>query len=337
MNLSSKAIKLAGDLGLYQLARVITAHQPRILMYHRFASTPTEGFVSRDRFREQIAYIRRFYNPMTLGDLSDHLVNGRAVPRNTIVITVDDGYRDFHDVAWPILKEQGVPATLFVTTGFVNGDLWLWPDKVTWLLDNVSPENRPFATQCLTIEEGDVGRNRKRCWKQLIDFLLAVPDEDKHRTIDALARAWALQIPGQAPDQYGPCSWEQLEAMHQQGIEIGGHTITHPTLGQVDDRQASEEIRGCRAALEDRLGIQPRSFCYPNGKPSDFSAKLMSLVEQAGFSCAVAAFSDRVGMKHQYALRRHTGSEGWFQFYKSVSGVELLGHRLRGTEVVHSG
>ena len=335
MSLTSKLVRKAGDLGLYQFARLLTASTPRILMYHRFAAEPALGYVSRERFREQVAYIRKYYCPMTLQDLSTSLFEAGKVPRHAIVITVDDGYRDFYDVAWPVLKEFDVPATLFVTTGFVDGRLWLWPDQISWLFAQLGGPNAAFRYGDFELAEGEVGLNPRKTWERVIDHLLSVPDAEKNQLIAALASAWQTPVPAIPPAAYAPCSWDQLVDMQNQGIEIGGHTVTHPTLGQVSREQAMAEVAGCKSMLSDNLPRNPRTFCYPNGMPSDFSIELMKLVEEAGFDCAVAAFADNAAMKHRYALRRHSGAADLFQFYKAVSGVEYLGQLLRGRTAEH--
>lgn len=330
MSAGSRMVRTAGKYGLYYIARALTSSQPRILMYHRFAEQPENGKASRESFRKQVAYIAHNYHPMTLEALCNLLESGAKPPRNTVVITVDDGYRDFYDVAWPVLQEHSVPATLFVTTGFITGELWLWPDKISWLLKHADKNNLAFSWRDLSIEKNALLKDSDRIWKRMIDFLLSVPDGEKHQIIASIAATWDLKIPITAPEEYQACTWEQLREIHEAGIEVGGHTVTHPTLGQVSAKQAESEIRQCSAQLEAELGRAPCSFCYPNGMPDDFSADLMKQVEEGGFRCAVAAFSDTAGMKHRFALRRHSSGNTWFQFCKSVSGVELIGHHLRG-------
>lgn len=336
MSTGSTAIRAAGKYGLYQFARMLMSGQPRILMYHRFAEEAGGGETTRENFSKQVAYIRRYYRPMTLETLCGYLESGARIPRNAIVLTVDDGYRDFYDIAWPVLQEYSVPATLFVTTGFVSGDMWLWPDKISWILESAGANNAGFQWHSFCIGENELEMDSPKVWKRIIDFLLSMPDSEKHDVIEALTLAWRLETPDKAPERYAACTWDQLRELRAAGIEIGGHTVTHPTLGQVSEEQAQREINECRLKLELELGQAPVSFCYPNGMPSDFSANLMKQVEEGGFRCAVAAFADTAGVKHRFALRRHSGGNNWFQFCKAVSGVELIGYYLRGTLEVHN-
>src|SRR5690606_12731431 len=132
----SQFIKAFGPLGVYSLARSMTRSKPKILMYHRFSEDERSGYVSKKAFERQVAHIARHYSPISLTDLVNNLRTGRALRPNSIVITVDDGYLDFYEFAYPILRKYKVPATFFVTTNFVDGEFWLWPDKISWLLEN---------------------------------------------------------------------------------------------------------------------------------------------------------------------------------------------------------
>lgn len=331
MSLVSKTVRKLGPLGGYALARQLCRKQPRILMYHRFSDPPVKDWASPARFEEQVKLIRKHYRPFSLVGLVQYAVRYGQMPEHAVVITVDDGYRDFYDYAFPVLHKHGVPATLFVTTGFVDGRLWLWPDKVTWILRNASQVTGDAQFGSVTFRATQPCENLfDTYWQSLIEHCLSISDDEKHVFIADLAGVLGLKLPDAAPEEFAPISWEQLRELETAGIEVGGHTITHPTLGQVTEAQARNEIYGCRDELIAHLGDKPRTFCYPNGQPSDFQEFLLPLVEQAGFLGAVTAFPDASGTSQRFAMRRHVGGDDMFQFFKAISGVEYLGHRVRG-------
>lgn len=331
MSLISKTVRKLGPLGGYALARKLCRKQPRILMYHRFPDSRLNAGLGSEFFERQVRYIREHYQPFTLAGLIQHAEQHGAMPEHAIVITVDDGYRDFYDVAFPILKKHGVPATLYATTGFVDGRLWLWPDKVSWLLENARQITADAKFGSVMFHAQQTCENLSDTfWRPLIAHGLSIPDDQKHRFIAELASVLGLELPNTIPEQFAPVSWEQLREIEDVGIEVGGHTVTHPTLGQVTEAQAREEIFGCRDELVEHLGDRPRTFCYPNGQPSDFQEFILPLVEQAGYLGAVTAFPDSRGIESRYAMRRHSCGANEYQFFKAVSGVEYLGHRVRG-------
>ncbi len=330
MGLFSKTIRTLGPLGGYQLARQICRSEPRILMYHRFSDPPVKGWASPQFFEQQVRHIKDNYNPFSLVGLMQYKREHGRMPRHAIVITVDDGYRDFYQYAYPILKKYQVPATLFVTTGFIERKLWLWPDKITWLLNQVDLIQDAVKIDTLRSEAGPVNaETRQVYWQQWNDHALSLPDDEKHRFIDELARHFGKAFPESIPPEFEPSSWDELAEMQHNGVEIGGHTVTHPSLGRVSKSQAKTEIVGCSVELNENLGRRPRTFCYPNGQPSDFQYFLPALVEDSGFLGAVTAFPDANGTKDPFLMRRHVSGDDMFQFFKAASGVELLGHRMR--------
>ncbi|MCK8516783.1 polysaccharide deacetylase family protein [Methylonatrum kenyense] len=274
--------------------------------------------------------IRRHFNPVTLSQLLDIWRSGGKAAPNTIVLTVDDGYRDFHDVAWPLLKRHDVPATLFVTTGFVDGELWLWPDQLAWLLESVQtlPEQVVAPPVQLQRQPGKVW-NRSTVWQALVNALLRLPDGEKHSAIAALAAGLGTRLPAAPPSEYAAVSWDQLRQMQLAGLDVGGHTHSHPTLPRVADADLRLEIDHCRERLDAELGPRPRPFCYPNGQPADFSQAVRDRVEKAGFTGAVVAYADGQPHHDLYALRRHAAADSDFQYSKALSGLEWLGQRVR--------
>lgn len=324
----SRVIRKLGPLGLYGLARQVSRHHPRILMYHRFSRAPSRGHVSAAALAQQMAMLARDFHPISLPSLIDTLRAGEAPKPHSIVVTVDDGYADFHDVAWPVMRAHGVPATLFVTTGFVDGDLWLWPDQVTWMLDQLDPLPVTLEAGPISLTPRHVSPwQRDNVWRALIDRLLELPDAQKHETLATLADRLHLAIPTAPPAGFEPVSWQQLRSMQAEGLDVGGHTHTHPTLPRVPADDLHQEIDHCRARLDSELGARRRAFCYPNGQPEDYSAIVRERVEAAGFSGAVVAFADERRHDDLYTLRRHAAADSMFQYRKALSGLEWLGSR----------
>lgn len=327
--MKSAVIELAGKLGGYQLARVLTRKQPKILMYHRFSAEKKGHEVTAATFERQLQLMKRHFQPMTLATLAQAFQQTGLAPKNAVVITVDDGYRDFYEVAYPLLKHYGVPATFFVTTGFVNQDLWLWPDQVLWLL-----RNRTLSEGVLVVGEKtfDLTEPVKKLWWPLVLHLLTIENHIRLTAISELVQRSGVSLPAIAPDEFAAVTWAQLSEMQQQGIEIGGHTISHPSLGHMPVVEAQAEINGSFEVLRLHLGDKPRTFCYPNGQPADYSPEIKKVVAQSGFLAAVTAYSDQFNTDMPWAWRRFVGCEESFQFNKSLFGVEHLGNQLRRTQ-----
>ncbi len=94
-----------------------------VLSYHHFAESSTDRMtVARDAFEAQMRLLRdKGYHVVSLGQLADFLAFRGQLPEKAVVITIDDGWRSTYDIAWPILRSYGYPATLFVYTQLVTG------------------------------------------------------------------------------------------------------------------------------------------------------------------------------------------------------------------------
>ena len=328
MRLFSNIVRSLGQLGLYRLAALITKNQPKVLVYHRFSETPKPGYCTPKNFEQQLQYICRYYNVVSMSELAEKYYDKRNLAPNTIAITVDDGYEDFYNIAFPLLKKYQLPATLYVATGFIENKLWLWPDQVSYILDYAAEPRAEFLyDDIIALPALNTISSNSNDWQYLIDRLLEVNDATKHTIIKQLANTWNVNLPTQAPDKYKPSTEQHLIEMANNNIEIGGHTVTHPSLGRVDDFQAQVEVTESKKYIDDLLGMSTRSFCYPNGTEFDYNETTKHLTEQCGYSCAVTAYADNQGLKHRFAIRRHGGGDDMFQFFKAVSGVEFLGGR----------
>ncbi len=93
-----------------------------ILVYHKFSKHVADRMTVREgAFEEQMAFLKRSgYRVITLEDLFDFLDRKHPIPRKSVVITFDDGWRSMYEIAYPILKKYGYPATLFVYTDLIH-------------------------------------------------------------------------------------------------------------------------------------------------------------------------------------------------------------------------
>src|SRR5947209_8542802 len=116
------AFRVAGGL---RVARWMNRKGLRILMYHRFSE--------REPLARQCAHIRTHYSPVSMAQVADWLGQGARLPENAVAITVDDGYRDFYRLAYPVFREYGIPAIVYLVSDFLDRKLWLWVDQVRYL------------------------------------------------------------------------------------------------------------------------------------------------------------------------------------------------------------
>ena len=189
-------------------------------------------------FENQMRYLSKVYNPISLARMSQHIQNGTSLPSKAIAVTFDDGYQDNYENAYPILTKYHIPATVFLTTGFIG--------------------------------TGEIPRWDKEYYKA-----------DK-----------ALML-----------SWEQVREMSDSGISFGSHTLTHPFLTRIPQKQAQREIYLSRNIIEQQIGKPVTTFAYPGG---NFDSETKEIVKDAGYTAAVSTIPGHNTIHDDvHALRRN--------------------------------
>lgn len=245
-------------------------------MYHNFANSrdSDRNAVLVDDARAQLAYLRRHFEIIPLSSLVEGLSSGARLKDRMVALTVDDGRRNFYECFYPLLKEFALPATFFVVTSFIQGEDWIWTDKVLWLADQSCPLDE------LAPEKID------HLFAELNKMRPAV----RESKIADLAARMQVNIPLQPPAKYAPCSWSELREMADSGlVEIGSHSVNHPILSSLSDPEALWQLKESRAQIERNLGRNVSSFCFPNGKLGDYRAIHVQQVQDAGYRSAVVA------------------------------------------------
>jgi peptidoglycan/xylan/chitin deacetylase (PgdA/CDA1 family) len=273
-----------------------------ILKYHRvndeadpfFPALPTQVF---DR---HMAFIARSYLVLHLEELVERM-RRRAVPRHALAITFDDGYRDNLTHAAPVLARHSLPATMFLASGFIGNAEVPWFDRVAlaFKLTRASAFQAPWRE---TISLESVGE-RLAALDRMLDYLKRLPDDDLRRSVDSLLGT--LDVTDQPGLKNRMLSWDDVQALSGLGFSIGAHTVSHPILSRVSTQRAWTEIQGSRAMIQAACGSAPRAFAYPNGGPDDYTAAVVGLVRQAGFTCAVTtSFGANTADTCPYELHR---------------------------------
>ena len=260
-----------------------------VLNYHRILAQPDpllDDEPTVDTFRWQMRLVARYFNVLSLPDAMARLAAGRLPPR-AICITFDDGYRSIHDLALPVLREFGLPATVFVSTAYLDsGAMWneIIADAVRRLPDGAAD----LCSAGLGMRELRTSEDRRNLLNELTAHAKYLPPAERQ----ALTERLMAMVGGGRADNL-MLTPEMIRTMAGQGFEIGGHTVSHPILTSLSDEAARHEIEQCKRDLEDITGTPVRYFAYPNGKVGkDFDERHKEMVRSAGFA---AAFSTEVG------------------------------------------
>jgi len=306
---------------LRKLFRTRRTGRGMILCYHgvaRVSVDPWALFVTPEHFAEQMQVIRERFVPTSLTSLASELRAG-VVPERAVVTTFDDGYANNLHMAYPILHEKDVPATLFVVSDYVGASREFWwdeleqillrpgrlPDQLTltlgartrsWTLrraasytaDEFASDRRAVASDVRIPLDSRMG-----LYRAVWEALHTVAELERRNALDRLA-AWAGAAP-EPRESHRTLTVEELVMLDRSKlVDIGGHSQTHLPLGTSPLEVQRREIEQCGEALQRLLGHSVAAYCYPFGS---HSARTARLVRKAGYRCACTSVERTVKPK----------------------------------------
>ena len=269
-----------------------------ILMYHRIISDrstpivyPHSGMVVEEKtFNIQMKYLKKNFKVLPLGDLVNSLKDERENGRIKCSITFDDGWKDNFDYAFPILLKYGLPATIFLTTRYVNSFKWFWYDKLIFLIDKLFKSENPkkimkLLPYNLSVELTDIPEKMKdpvSFLDSLIEKVKEFPSQERDDLLDKLSTLTQASL---HENEQNRCflNWEEIYQMHSKNISFGAHGASHESLSRLKNQQIEEEIIESKKEIETHLGDKVEGFCYPDGS---YNSEVITILKRHGFQYA---------------------------------------------------
>ena len=296
-NLTSWSRRLAKTVVAAAVGPLLPRRAPLVIGYHRVVadfdaacrSMMPSMLVSRAMLERQLDCLGRSYRFVSVDDLEAEITQRRR-GKPAAAVTFDDGYRDVYAHALPLLRRKGIPAAVFVVTGFAGSDRPLLNDRIYRLAAHLLPRWRHAAAEAaqrLTAVgvQGEQVHAIAAATISPIAFTRAVVTGLSY---DALTRlADRLEADAHAdlslPDGALPATWDMLREMRRAGMSIGSHTARHIRMTNEDASTQAEEVQASRASLERELGEPVAQFAYPDG---DFNSAAVRVVAEAGYRWA---------------------------------------------------
>ncbi|MGY1529476.1 polysaccharide deacetylase family protein [Luteimonas sp. A649] len=319
-----------------QTVRRLFRRDLRVLAYHRvrdidhgFAFDPALVSASPVDFRKQMRHVRDRFHPVTCRDVVAALDGGPALPRDAVLVTFDDGYDDNHAIAFPILRELGVPATFFVATGHIDTGLPYAYDWLAHLVVTMEADRLRLPGLGIDLPLPPDLDARRAAAGTLLDRLKYLDDAGQQAVIGGLERDCGRPRTSGHLD-CRPMTWDQLREMQAGGMEIGGHGVHHRMLAKLPDAALRDEVAECQARLTAELGVPAIAISYPVGGPDTFDARVIDAVRAQGFRVAFSYVNGvsvpQAGNRYQLlrtAVETHI-DPAWFEGI--LAAPELFSH-----------
>jgi peptidoglycan/xylan/chitin deacetylase (PgdA/CDA1 family) len=281
--LSSRPIRsLFGSMG-----------QPRasVFMLHDIAMSPgSHGEHTAERIAGVITQLRRRgFKLVTLESIVKRFEAGEPQLPDSVAFTLDDGVASQAEAAEQVFARLECPATIFLISGFLDGDLWPWDYKIRYIVrhSHVPSIHLQWGEQTFDLSLAG-SRMRRISGTRMLDFGKLIPGEELDSFVSALAKAAEVDLPAKAPAGQDPMKWSDARALARRGIQFGAHSVTHRIMSKLSSENARYEIEESWKRVRAEIPEATAVFAWPTGRYQDFSPRDIAYAQAAGLIGAVA-------------------------------------------------
>jgi len=278
--------------GLLFLIRRRQCPRIQVVAYHRVRPADEmaqcahpERNVSTTSFEKQLQALGRLCQIVSLAELQEIIAGERPLARHVALVTLDDGYRDNYEHALPILHRLGIPATFFLSLGFVEEGRGIWFDRLAVALrawDRGARERRELRSMlpARLAEAFDAPLPEQERLQQAEAYAAGLPILERRALLKCLTPE-LVPAPGATPNH--PLTWDEVRQMRELGMDIGAHGVSHTSLTLMSPAEARSEIEASVHGIEARVGTPVTAFAYPGGEADPAVARMLA---EAGFRVA---------------------------------------------------
>ena len=272
-----------------------------VLRYHSVCEHPDSPLsyidpglaVPLDGFDRQMRFLREHYAAVSLDEIVEAVIDGRPLPRLAVAVTFDDGYRDNHQLAFPVLAKHGIAGAFYITAGCVNKGEPMWTSRLRYYFMATRQSSLTLAGP--PSKRLDVSSPAAR-HASFAFTIAAIKSAGKVRGGEIFRSVeTALGVTDLAPLHDCMMTWDEVAEMGRGGMTIGAHTLTHPNLPGLPAEEALAEIAGSKSLIEEKVKMPVLHFAYPNGRGvSHFNEPVREMVKKAGFLSSVTSINGPV-------------------------------------------
>ena len=260
-----------------RIVRTLASAVPRrrdvlaVLTFHRVA--PAAGVVpgllsaTPESFAHLLDVVADQFRILPIDEVLERERGGAPLPPRSLLLTIDDGYRDVADHIWPELTRRDLPATLFVPTAYPGSPAASFWWERAWAV--IEATDRPSLTVDGASLPVRTAAERASAYRAVRTFLKSLPHDRVEPSVAELEDELGFTSEDRPEPSGRSLDWPALRELERAGLALGSHTRTHPLLTRVDDRVLADEIGGGVEDLAREVGSELPAFAYPSGEVRD--------------------------------------------------------------------
>ena len=243
-------------------------------------------FVDKDTFASQIIWLKENFKVSSLDELEGFSLSKPTDSKPHIFLTFDDGHKDNYDFAFPILCDYKIPATIYLTTSWIDQPSWQWRAEVFDLIEDCS-QLVLINIEGETCLYEDAFRQRHEIYLRIADMLVRKSPADRKKLMKKILEINGKKFKDRREEFL---NWRQISEMRDSSLMLfGAHTHTHPMLTRLTDSDAFSEIVISKNEIEREIGEKVKHFAYPYGGSNAAGKREFLFAKRAGFITATTA------------------------------------------------
>lgn len=268
----SKRVARAGLVGLSRLIGLSTLKKMSstdlfVVNYHSIANADADPYINRNTYRtvaqfeEDIVFYKRRFQILGALEVREILEEGKDFPKDSLLLTFDDGLRINYDHQLPILRKHGVTATFFLCSAFIDNRDLHYGRKSNLLRQAVA--ERKDLNQLVWEYLGDQG-----LLLDTVDRSVAAIGYRNRMHLDQLATIAGVDFNAFLEKNKPYLSSEQIQEMISAGFTIGSHSIDHPRYLELTADEQFEQTVSSLQFIVEKFGLNYRLFAFPHNDES---------------------------------------------------------------------
>jgi peptidoglycan/xylan/chitin deacetylase (PgdA/CDA1 family) len=301
-----------GVAGLFIWLRRLFKKEVIILAYHRILDTHDnssylfdEELISAnsETFLWQINFLKKHYDVISFSELSERLAGNKKLTGRELIITFDDGFSDNYSNAYRLLDSVNIPAVFYISTAYIGTDKTFWFNEVVHAIKVAKRLSFSIADEAYDFEP--TNENKEKAIQLVLNKLKEIPNSERLNAIESLYRDLDFHADN-IPASELPMTWENINEMASNNMEIGSHAASHPILSRLTDKEMKQEIIDSKQTIESITKKECRTIAYPVGERNAFTEKVQEVSEAAGYEYGLSYISGNNKSKDlkKYSLAR---------------------------------
>ena len=232
------------------------------------------------------------YEFISLDELYDILQNQQKVDKK-IILTLDDGYKDNYEIAYPIFKKHNVPFTIYLTTSFPDRNALLW----WYVLEDLIIENDELVVEdmryiCKNYED------KNRVFLVIRDKILKLDQKNLLNELNNLFKSY--KIDWFSKNEELCMSWEDVLNLSKDSLcTIGGHTKNHYAFNKLSEDEIIDEVEGANKKIEEKIGKDIEHFAYPFGSINEVESREFEIMKRFHFKTVTTTRKGNIYLEHK--------------------------------------